>query len=75
MGLPRVSVVVPCYNYRHFLSDSVGSALGQEGVDLEVVIVDDASSDGSVDLANEIATKDSRVRVLEHKHNAGHIAT
>lgn len=74
-AMPRASVVVPCYNYRHFLADAVQSALGQRDVDLEVVVVDDASTDGSAELAYEIAARDARVKVIAHSVNAGHIAT
>ena len=72
---PRVSVVVPCYNYRHYLSQCVRSVLSQPGVDVDVVIVDDASTDGSPDLAAQLAESDSRVSVIRHVRNVGHIAT
>jgi hypothetical protein len=80
-GLPpgpataRVSVVVPCYNYGGYLEGCVGSALSQEGVHVDVLIIDDASPDGSVDIARGIAERDERVRVLAHERNCGHIAT
>jgi glycosyltransferase involved in cell wall biosynthesis len=73
---PRVSVVVPCYNYGHYLNECVASALGQEGVDVDVLIVDDASPDGSGEVAEAIAADSAgRVRVLRHQRNRGHIAT
>lgn len=72
---PRVSVVIPCYNYGRFLPECVGTVLGQDGVDVDVLIVDDASPDGSVEVAHQLAAADSRVKVLAHKVNAGHIAT
>ena len=80
-GLPagpadaRVSVVVPCYNYGRYLEGCVGSVRSQEGVEVDVLIVDDASPDGSVDIARAIAARDERVRVLAHECNRGHIAT
>jgi hypothetical protein len=49
--------------------------LSQPGVDLQVIVVDDASQDGSVRLAREIASRDNRVEVIEHERNLGHIAT
>ena len=72
---PTVSVVVPCYNYGHFLPDAVSSALDHTGLDVEVLVVDDASTDGSADVARRLASQDPRVRVLVHRHNKGHIAT
>lgn len=72
---PRVSVVVPCYNYGRFLPECVGGILAQEGVDVDVMVVDDASPDGSAAVARSLAAADSRVRVIEHATNRGHIAT
>lgn len=71
-----MSVVVPCYRYGHFLEQSVGSALhGQDGVDIKVLIIDDASPDDSAERARELAKTDERVQVLVHERNRGHIAT
>lgn len=72
---PRVSVVVPCYNYGHYLPEAVGSALRQSGVTVEVIVVDDASTDGSADVARRLEREDERVRALVHRANRGHIAT
>jgi glycosyl transferase family 2 len=73
---PSVSVVVPCYNYGHFLPDAVASAFdGNEDVDVDVIVVDDCSPDGSVEVARGIASRNDRVRVIEHPFNQGHIAT
>ncbi|WP_225580117.1 glycosyltransferase [Nocardioides donggukensis] len=72
---PTVAVVIPCYNYGHFLPDAVASALDQDGVDVEVLIVDDASTDDSADVARSLAEADARVRVLVHPANTGHIQT
>lgn len=69
----RVSVIMPCYNYGHFLPESVGSALTQPGVSVEVIIVDDASTDDSAAVAARIAAGDERVRVLRHLGNTGHV--
>ena len=68
-------MVVPCYNYGRFLPDCLASVLSQDGVDVDVLIVDDASSDDSAAIARNLAAADSRVRVLEHLTNQGHIAT
>ncbi|WP_159085809.1 glycosyltransferase family 2 protein [Aeromicrobium chenweiae] len=72
---PRVSVVIPCYNYGQFLPTAVGSVLDQAGLDVDVLIVDDASTDDSLDVAAALAAADDRVAVLAHERNAGHIAT
>jgi hypothetical protein len=72
---PRVSVVVPCYNYGHYLPGCLNSVLDQDGVDVDVVVVDDASPDGSGEVAEVLAAEDDRVRVIRHVRNRGHIAT
>lgn len=72
---PRVSVAVASYNYGRYLEQCVRSALDQPGVDVEVLVVDDASSDDSVEVARRLAEQDPRVRVTVHETNHGHIAT
>ena len=72
---PLVSVVIPCYNYGHYLSDCVKSVLDQPDVRVDVLIIDDASSDGSAEVVNRLATQDSRIRAICHDDNRGHIAT
>lgn len=73
--MSTVGVVVPCYKYGHLLGESVGSVLDQPGVDVRVLIVDDASPDDSADRAREIAAADERVEVAVHPENRGHIRT
>jgi glycosyltransferase involved in cell wall biosynthesis len=74
--MTSVSVVIPCYNYGHFLEDAVTSVLDdQPGVDVRVLIIDDASPDGSAEVAEKIAARDPRVEVVVHPVNKGHIAT
>jgi hypothetical protein len=72
---PTVSVVIPCYRYGHFLAQCVGSVLDQDGVDVRVLIIDDASPDGSGDVARALAAGDDRVEARVHAANMGHIAT
>lgn len=70
-----VSVVVPCYNYGSFLRECVESILAQNGVDVRVLIIDDASTDDSARVAAELGAGDHRVEVRRHAVNAGHIST
>jgi glycosyltransferase involved in cell wall biosynthesis len=71
---PQVSVVVPSYNYGQYLVDTVRSALTQAGVDPQVIIVDDASSDDSPAIAERLAAADARVTLIRHARNEGHTA-
>lgn len=75
VATPRVTVVIPCYNYGHFLPQAVASALDQTGVDVDVIIVDDCSTDGSQSVARDLAEADHRIRVILHDPNWGHIRT
>jgi GT2 family glycosyltransferase len=70
-----VSVIVPSYNYARFLEDCVRSVLSQDGVDLRVLILDDASTDSSVEVASRLAVADPRIELRVHTRNRGHINT
>lgn len=72
---PSVTVVIPCYNYGHYVSTAVRSVLDQPDVDVEVIVIDDASTDGSAEVVRELAAADPRVRAILHRRNFGHIAT
>ena len=70
-----VDVFIPCYNYGRFLKRCVDSVLSQDGVQVRVLIIDDTSTDGSLEEARRIAAQDSRISLLAHQVNKGHIAT
>jgi GT2 family glycosyltransferase len=73
--LARIDVVIPCYNYGRFLHQCVNSVLGQAGVDVRVLVIDDASPDNAAEVAAALAREDSRVAVIRHSKNKGHIHT
>lgn len=66
-----VTVVISCFNYGRFLRSAVWSCLEQTGVRVDVVIVDDASTDNSLAVANELAQTSSQVSVIAHSVNRG----
>lgn len=66
----RVSVVIAAHDRRHCLAEAVDSVLSQSGVDVEVVVVNDGSTDGTGDVADAIASQCETVRVV-HQANAG----
>ena len=68
---PRVSVLTTLFNCRRFIGEAVGSVLGQSLRDLEVVVCDDGSTDGSAEVVAELAAADARVRLLRHPVNLG----
>jgi glycosyltransferase involved in cell wall biosynthesis len=74
--MSSVSVIIPCYKYGHFLEECVASVLDdQEGIDVRVLIIDDASPDNSAEVAEKIAAREPRVEVTVHPTNRGNIAT
>lgn len=66
----KISVIVPVYNVRDYLSSCVASVRAQTFSDFECILVDDGSTDGSGALCDELAAEDARFRVV-HKPNGG----
>ena len=71
LGLPTVSIVIPSYNAEAFLKDSVSSCLAQTYTDLEVLVVDHGSTDGTRALLARLSAGDSRVRCIPMAANTG----
>lgn len=67
---PKVSIIVPVYNVEKYLHRCVDSILLQTFTDFELLLIDDGSTDKSVDICDKYALKDSRIRVF-HKKNGG----
>ena len=65
-----ISVIVPVYNVKPYLSDCLDSIVAQTYADLEIILVDDGSTDGSGELCDQYAKRDGRVRVI-HQKNSG----
>ena len=66
--LPLVSVVMPVYNVEKYLSQCIDSLLRQKVQNIEIIAVDDGSTDGSLDILKEYAGKDNRVKVFTQKN-------
>lgn len=67
----KVSVVIPVYNTAPYLEDCLQSVASQTLKDFEAICVDDASTDGSVAIADSFACKDRRFRLIIHSQNQG----
>lgn len=70
LNRPLISVVMPVYNVAEYLPAAAHSVLAQRHVNLELILVDDGSTDGSEAFCDQIAGNDPRVRVV-HQPNAG----
>src|ERR1017187_10370589 len=68
---PKVSVLIPTYNYARYLPEAIESVLEQDWRDLELLISDDCSTDASRELIARYAAKDSRIRFQIHPTNLG----
>jgi glycosyltransferase involved in cell wall biosynthesis len=69
----KLSVIIPCYNEEPTLEKCVKRVLAIQdaSLHLEIIIVDDASTDGSLDIARRLAASHPEIRVLHHEHNRG----
>ncbi|MEM9035817.1 MAG: glycosyltransferase family A protein [Actinomycetota bacterium] len=68
---PSVSVIVPTHDDEAFLETCLRSIVEQGHEDLECIVIDDRSVDGSLDVALSVASSDPRVRIARHEVNAG----
>lgn len=67
---PLVSVVIPVYNVRRYLQQCLESAIAQTYRNLEIIIIDDGSTDGSGSICDQYAERDGRIHVI-HSTNRG----
>lgn len=67
---PLISVIVPVYNVEQYLEQCLDSIIGQSYPHLEIILVNDGSTDRSGAICNEYATRDKRIKVI-HKENDG----
>lgn len=69
--MAKVSVIVPCYNTEKTVCRAVNSVVHQSFRDLEIILVNDASTDGTMAKLKRLANSDSRIRVICHEKNLG----
>ena len=71
---PKISVLVPIYNVKQYLAECIDSIIMQTLTNIEIILLDDGSTDGSAEICDEYAQKDQRIKVI-HKPNSGYGAT
>ena len=67
---PLVSVVIPCFNAERWIVETLNSVSRQTYANIEILVVDDGSTDGGVRLVESAASEDSRIRIIR-KSNGG----
>lgn len=65
-----ISIIIPCYNVERYVEQCIRSIMGQSYKNLEIIAVDDGSPDDSPQILDNLASEDSRIKVI-HKQNAG----
>lgn len=73
--MPLVSVIMPCHNGEKYLADAIRSVQSQTFPDWELLIIDDNSSDSSVNIIEEFCKSDSRIKLFHTKQSSGMPAT
>ena len=67
----KISVIMPVYNCEEYLRAAVGSVLSQDGAEIEIIAVDDCSTDGSAELLRSLAAEDTRIKPFFNGENMG----
>lgn len=68
--MPEISIIVPVFNVESYLRKCVDSLINQTFADIEIILVDDGSTDNSANICDEYSLKDKRIKVI-HKENGG----
>ena len=71
MQNPEISVIMPVFNASSFLRESIGSILNQTFSNFELIILNDKSTDNSLDIIKEIHSKDNRIVIIDKTQNVG----
>jgi glycosyltransferase involved in cell wall biosynthesis len=74
MATPLVSVVCLCYNHAQFVREAINSVLDQSYKNIQIIVVDDASTDNSVSIIRDIVEGNPSVKFISHPQNLGNCA-
>ncbi|MBE6813972.1 MAG: glycosyltransferase [Ruminococcaceae bacterium] len=69
--MPRISVIIPVYNVEKYLAECLDSVINQTEKDIEIICVEDCSTDSSLRILHEYAKKDDRIVILQNEVNSG----
>ena len=66
--MPKVSIIVPTYNVENYLRECMDSIVGQTLKDIEIICINDGSTDGSLEILKNYAAKDPRIIIVDKKN-------
>lgn len=69
--MPKVSIIMPVYNGEKYIDKSLGSLINQTLNDIEIICINDCSTDNSLNILQEYASKDSRIKIINSEINQG----
>ena len=74
--MPKLSIIVTAYNIENYLEECLDSVIGQTLTDIEIIVVDDGSTDGTVRIIRDYAERDDRIRpILFAENTIGGVAS
>src|SRR5690242_9188533 len=73
--LPLVSVIIPCFNAEKFVEDAVHSIMQQSYPNLEIIAIDDCSTDSTLNALKKLCAEDARIKLLMNEKNLGLVST
>ncbi|MBX7490429.1 glycosyltransferase family 2 protein [Helicobacter turcicus] len=69
VGDVKVSIIIPVYNTEKYIAEALESCINQTLQEIEIIVVDDCGSDRSIEIAQEYANKDSRIKIIKNVEN------
>ena len=67
--MPKISIIVPVYNVENYVGQCLESLVRQTMSELEIICINDGSTDSSLSILKEYASKDRRIRLIDKKNN------
>ena len=71
MNKDKISIIIPIYNVEKYITECITSVVNQTYKNLEIICIDDCGNDNSIEILNDFASKDSRIKIIKHAENKG----
>ena len=71
MNKEKISIIIPIYNVEKYITECLTSVVNQTYKNLEIICIDDCGNDNSIEILNDFASKDSRIKIIKHTENKG----